>query len=416
MNHQIDPPQSNYRQPDSLWMTFLRPRLKQNDANPAFCIQGGGARGAWEAGVLAGLLKAGVNTTPSSVWGTSAGALNALWSRDPSIQAEPANLLGYWITLSRRLIYGVVGGICAVVSGLLCFLWMFCHLPKLTIACLVLISLTFALLYILTKRRVLTRLPGLVSPSVARLIVPRPKSIASGWHVYTYVSDVDSETRPDFWPADSKRGWFCLHPDTSDSLAEHIHDGDMVDAFHVAVASASVPIAIGPTRLAGMTLMDGGLVANLPAGFISTNGSLGGAYILCIVPRDVAELSSSDSIDYRVLRFLFELRDEQSKHRSDAATTSSWGGPAHTHIPVFVLSPKRRLKSGLFKFFPHLLRQEFSQGFQEAMAFSAALEKFSRNNVDLSNEYLLERVLEKCSAPIEEPPRGFWYMWANSRW
>lgn len=409
MNYQIDPTRPIYQQSDSLWMTFLRSRLKRGDANPAFCIQGGGARGAWEAGALAGLLKAGVNTTPSSIWGTSAGALNALWSRDPSIQAKPANLLRYWITLARRLI-------CVAMAGFLCFLWVLCRFSKLTIACLVLVGLTFALLYILTKLGVLTRLPGLVSPRVARLIVPRPKIIGPGWHIYTCVSDVESQTRPDFWPSESKRGWFCLHPDASNSLAEHIHDGEMVDAFHVAVASASVPLAVGPTRLAGMTLMDGGLVANLPAGFISTNGSLGGAYILCVVPRDVAELSSSNSIDYRTLRFLFELRDEQSKHRSEAAATSSWGGPAHTHIPVFVLSPKRRLKSGLLTFFPRLLRQEFSQGFQEAMAFAAALEEFSRSDIDLSNEYLLERVLEKCSAPVGQPPRGFWYTWANSRW
>lgn len=409
MSHPIDPSQSNYRQSDSLWMTFLRSRLKQSNAAPAFCIQGGGARGAWEAGALAGLLKAGVNTTPSSIWGTSAGALNALWSRDSSIKAAPTNLLTYWITLARRLN-------CVVVTGFLFLVWMLWHLPKLTIACLVLVSLTFTLLYVLTKRRTLTRLPGLVSPHVARLIVPRPKTIGPGWHVYTCVSDVDSETRPDFWSAESKRGWFCLHPEASNSLAEHLHDGEMVDAFHVAVASASVPIAVGPTQLAGMTLMDGGLVANLPAGFIGTNGSLGGAYILCVIPRDVAELSSSNPIDYRTLRFLFELRDEQSKHRSDAATTSSWGGPAHTHIPVFVLSPRRRLKSGLLAFFPHLLRREFSQGFQEAMGFSAALEEFCRNNVDLSNEYLLERALEKCSAPVGQPPRSFWYTWANSRW
>lgn len=386
-------------------MTFLRSRLERSNAAPAFCIQGGGARGAWEAGALAGLLKAGVHTTPSSIWGTSAGALNALWSRDPSIQAEPASFLGNWITLAHRLI-------CVAAACFLLFLSLLYHFPMLTIACLVMASLAFGLMYILAKQRVLTRLPGLVAPRVARLIVPHPRTIGPGWYVYTCVSDVDSHARPDFWSLESKRGWFCLHRDASSRFAEHMHDGEMVDAFRVAVASASVPIAVGPTKLAGMTLMDGGLVANLPAGFIATNGSLGGAYILCVVPRNVGELASSNPIDHRTLRFLFELRDEQTKHRSNSFS----GGPAHTHTPVFVLSPKKHLKSGLWKFWPKLLRREFAQGFQEAMSFSTALEAFGQGNAEPVREYLLERVLENCSPPEGEPPRGGWYMWANTRW
>jgi hypothetical protein len=162
--------------------------------------------------------------------------------------------------------------------------------------------------------------------------------------------------------------------------------------------------------------LDGGLVANLPAGFILSNGALGGAYVLCVVPRDVGELSNSDPIDNRTLRFLFDLRDEQAKHRKIAEVATSWSRPSHAHIPVFVLSPKKRLKSELVRFWPPLLRQEFSQGFQEAMAFSAALEAFVREDVFLTRKYMLEQVLEGCSAPVGQPSRSAWYNWVNTGW
>jgi predicted patatin/cPLA2 family phospholipase len=405
-------PQTTLEQQDSLWKARLLSLLKKDVAAPAFCIQGGGARGAWEAGVLAGLLKAGPNTTPSSIWGTSAGALNALWSRDPSIQAEPTRLLYYWTTLAHRLIAVVAAGVIYVCA----ILWMFWSLPiEVKVAVVALAGLALFLLDALARRRILIRLPGLISPALARLIVPRPKSVAPGGYVYTCVSDVDSEILPDHW-GNSMRGWFRLDRESSDCLAEDMSGGEMVDAFHVAVASASIPIAVHPARLAGMRLLDGGLVANLPAGFILSNGALGGAYVLCVVPRDVGDLSNSDPIDHRTLRFLFDLRDEQAKHRSAAAVASSWSGPAHTHIPVFVLSPKEYLKSGLVRFWPSLLRREFSQGVQEAKTFSAALEAFSRGDVHLTRGYLLEQVLEGRSAPVGKPSRSAWYKWANTHW
>lgn len=405
---QPEAPRATPEQMDLFWIARLRSLLEKEAAAPALCIQGGGARGAWEAGVLAGLLTAGPNTIPSSIWGTSAGALNALWSRDPSIQAEPTRLLSYWTALARRLMVVVTAGVICICV----LLWTLWSLPiELQTAVAALAGLVFVLAWC----GILIRLPGLIPPVIARLIVPRPTSVAPGWYVYTCVSDVDSPTRPDQW-GNARRGWFCLDRDSSNCFAEDMCGGEMVDAFHVAVASASVPVVVHPSRLAGMTLLDGGLVANLPAGFILSNGALGGAYVLCVVPRDVGDLLHSDPIDHRTLSFLFDLRDEQAKHRCASAGASSWSGPVHTHIPVFVLSPKKSLKSGLIRFWPPLLRREFSQGFQEAKAFSATLDALSCGDVSLVRGYLLERALERCSAPAGQPTRSAWYKWANTRW
>jgi predicted patatin/cPLA2 family phospholipase len=391
-------------------MARLTSILKESGrAAPVLCIQGGGARGAWEAGVLAGLLKAGANTSPSSIWGTSAGALNALWSRDPEILAEPTKLVCFWALLARRLI------IIASVS-IIAILYVIHLLPiKFTLWCgLAVVSAMFSS-YVLAKRQMFVRLPGLIPSVLARLIVPRPHSIAPGHFVYTCVTNVASETRPQLWDG-SRGGWFLLSSESSDCSAEDLRTGERVDAFRVAVASASVPGLVYPTQLAGMTLLDGGLIANLPAGFIRSNGALGGAYVLCIVPRDLAELSDPNPIDDRTLRFLFDLRDEQAKHRSAAADASSWSGPSHTHTPIFVLTPKQRLKSRLAFFWPPLLRREFWQGYREANSFSDALHAFSLGNSSLISEYLLERVLQRVNSPVREPGRPFWYVWVNTRW
>lgn len=407
---QPETPRSMPESHDMLWRAHLRRVLTGGErAAPALCIQGGGAKGAWEAGVLAGLLEGGPDTLPRSIWGTSAGALNALWSRDPEISKEPTKLLCYWTTLARRLIFAFICG----VVGIIGLIFLFYIFPLFLTTALVLTILAIVFLYVLALRRKLVRLPGLIPATFARLIVPRPRSIAPGFSVYSCVSNVDSETRPEFWER-SEPGWFWLNGDSSSSCAEDFGSGERVDAFHVAVASASLPIIVQPTRLAGMTVLDGGLVANLPGGFIFSYGALGGAYVLCIVPRSVSEFSDSDPIDKRTIRFLYNLRDQQAKHRSAAAGSSS---PAHTHIPVFVLSPRQRLKSGLIWFWPPLLRREFWQGYQEAKIFSDSLDAFRREDIRPLSEYLLEQVLPRNDALVEQPSKKpIWYMWANTRW
>jgi hypothetical protein len=250
---------------------------------------------------------------------------------------------------------------------------------------------------------------------LARLVIPKPQSIAPGHFVYTCVANVASDNRPHFRDQ-NMRGCFLLKDKSSICSAEDLGTGELVDAFRVAVASASIPVIVHPTRLAGMTLLDGGLVANLPADFVLSNGAMGGAYVICIVPRDVTDMSKPNVIDYRTLQFLFDLRDRQASHRRDAATSSTWSGPAHTHIPIFIISPRQFLKSRMMFFWPPMLRREFWQGFQEAKTFSDSLGAFSRGDMRPMSDYLLENVLEGCEAPLKKPGRPYWYMWANTRW
>jgi predicted patatin/cPLA2 family phospholipase len=397
---------------DASWQLRLRNTLSRERGAPAVCIQGGGARGSWEAGVLAVLLESGPNTIPSSIWGTSAGALNALWCRDPSVRELPARLLGYWVRLAWRLLSVLaVGGIALVT--ILAMLW---YLPGQLLAA---IGITVATLLIFVELCVSTgimaRRPGLVHPSVARMIVPRPSSIGPGPYVYTCVSDVESGTRPQFWDV-SRRGWFCLDGHSVTMEAEEMSSGAKADAFHVAVASASLPIVVQHSRLAGMRLLDGGLIANLPAGFILSNGSLGGGYVLCVIPRGLHELSPSNAIDARTLRFLYEMREEQAKHRDAASASSSWSGPVHAHTPVFIVTPNLPLLSGLVKFWPSFLRRDFQQGVQDAQSFVAALSAFRQDDDEHLHGYLLENVYRDNPAKSMQMERAPWLKWANGRW
>ncbi|MBB2203265.1 patatin-like phospholipase family protein [Gluconacetobacter tumulisoli] len=394
----------------------MRDKLRrEHSAAPVFCIQGGGARGAWEAGVLAGLLKSGKITTPCAIWGTSAGALNALWSRDPSVQKEPLKLLDYWTTMASRFICLGILLISCILMIVWCIFYVF-HLSLIIIFAVVIFLFSLiSILCLLCLCKILKRLPGILPSSFVRLIIPRPKGIAPGWFVYTCVANVDSQSWPEQWE-DTNDGWFFLKNDSSACSSENLHTGEMVDAFDVAVASASIPGLVRPTRLSGMTLLDGGLVANLPAGFILTNGATGGAYVLCIVPRAVEDLSHSDPIDRRTLDFLVHLKDEQEKHRSSSNDGSHNTGPAHALIPIFIISPKKKLKSGLCKFWCPLLRREFKQGNEEAIMFSNALKKFAAGNMSLMQEYLLENVMRSCEAPTGVSRKPLWLKWVNTRW
>lgn len=403
--------QQEDRSHDLSWKTYLQQHLNNEDAGPAFCVQGGGARGGWEAGVIAAMLKDGPNTTPSSIWGTSAGALNALWTRDPLVQKKPEVLLEFWLSLARRILILGLPSIGCLIAIPCLILW---RLPLEVSAWLFGIPVVaFLILYVLAHLKILTRLPGLLPAKFARLIVPRPSAVGPGPNIYICTSDINSASRPNLWDG-SPRNWFLIEKESSKCI--EMSSDDECDAFHAAVASASLPVMIRPVRIGNSFLLDGGLVANLPAGFITTNGALGGAYVLCIIPKDVATLRASDPIEYRTLKFLFDLKAEQAKHRKESAKRGMWAGPVHAHVPIFVLSPKIHLKSGLVFFFPCLLRREFSQAMVEAKDFCTGLEDFKDGKWNSLDEYLIENVLSSCTAPGVEPKPNFWYKWVNSSW
>lgn len=407
---------SEDEQYSGLWKASLANQLTLKGAKPAFCVQGGGARGAWEAGVIAEMLKGGPNTTPSSIWGTSAGALNAFWTRDKLVRENPEVLLEYWLKLARRVLPIAVFFSAIALACIVCLAYLLWVTPcQARLALVETSGVGIFVLVILAQLRVLKRLPGLLPAKLIRLIVPSASAIVPGASIYTCVSDINSEKRPELWDR-TRRNWFLIESDASTCVAKEMSSYEDVDAFHVAVASASLPGLVRPVQILGSTLLDGGLVANLPAGFIATNGAAGGAYVLCVIPYDVKTLKSADPIDYRTLKFLFDLKAEQAEHRKEASTAVSSVVAAHTHIPIFIISPKTSLKSGIGLFLPCLLRREFSQAMSEAKAFCSALEAFEKGDGDSLSDYLLENVLKGCRAPGEPPALNLWYWWVNLNW
>ena len=87
------------------WQTRTRALIGNHGGKwkPCICIQGGGAKGAWEAGVLSVLLEHESTKEPIALFGTSAGAINAMWASTLNPETEPSKLLDKWFSLAMRI-------------------------------------------------------------------------------------------------------------------------------------------------------------------------------------------------------------------------------------------------------------------------------------------------------------------------
>lgn len=189
--------------------------------------------------------------------------------------------------------------------------------------------------------------------------------------------------------------------------------GARVSADVAVAASAALPPIVQPFVLGSHAFLDGGVVANLPAGFIMSQGSLGAEVILCIIPKPVRNLNPFNAVDYRTLRLLNDLRESQTRHRIRKGKAVDYVGPSHTSIPVYVIAPPKELSSGLWRGFltQRLMRKEFSSGFQLGMEFSQLLAERASG----LEGFLLENVTLP-SPPATTPRMGWWRRWVHVDW
>ncbi|MFQ5945893.1 MAG: patatin-like phospholipase family protein [Anaerolineae bacterium] len=185
----------------------------------AFALSGGGSRGALEAGALLALLEAGVE--PDLLVGTSAGAMNAAFlATDPSLGG--ARLLAdLWSTVKRAEIF-----------------------PP-----------NDVLLYLTMGWRFLRGKDGLLSSErlrrfVASQLPPKVRRFGD-LSVPLYVT-----------AADLNHGVLYLWGENP--------EGDLIDAV---MASSALPTLFPPEQVAGLQLVDGGVVANVPIAIAAEKGS-----------------------------------------------------------------------------------------------------------------------------------------------
>ena len=149
------------------------------------------------------------------------------------------------------------------------------------------------------------------------------------------------------------------------------------------MSSAALPVLCRPFVVGQKRYLDGGLEANLPAGFIIKQGMLGGHCESVSCLDRYQSIDSRCHIDYRVLRFLRDLKDAQMRDRAEVALAQSaqgWSAYAHTLCPVLVVTPMDELRSGLLAGFlcPRLLEREFEEGINRGQQLLCQIESFEK--------------------------------------
>jgi predicted acylesterase/phospholipase RssA len=378
---------------------------------PLICMQGGGARGAWQAGVLEGLLEDQDLKAPVGMWGTSAGAINALWASTACENASHGHLLELWLAFARRLIVSVVLSVLLLLTLLL---W--CAIQHGTALILSGVCIVVALTLIAKKRLFgIERLPGLLSIRHASKILPfKPRP--ARWHAYFFTADVNLPASPEAWNWNTLG---CFQMEVGSARARLILPqlGTDLDPRIAVMCSAGLPIVNRPLSFGSHLFLDGGLEANLPAGHLLDQGMSGGNCAICVVPRPLSSLDPCDHVDFRTLKFLNELKNAQQMSRMKVLGRTFSVHPPHTLRPILLIQPDQELKSGLaFGFLrPSILRQEFEEGYQEGRRLSVAMAQFKCGD----DEALTANLLESCGLPSlnsGSPKAYFWKYWVNSRW
>jgi predicted patatin/cPLA2 family phospholipase len=379
---------------------------------PCIFIQGGGAKGAWEAGVLAGLLNSAKTCKPVAIWGTSAGAINALWASTLPETSNSERLIDLWCCLSCRIVVSVL----SLVAVFLPWVVIMLIFHTVFIACFIgaiLISSTFVQVW---KRGCVIRLPGLIPLWIAAPLLPQNLSPAR-WDIYFCTANVNLENPPQSWDWDTI-SYFHMGPGSTSAKLNASTSEPPFDPRLAVLASAALPIIFRPLFVGDKAFLDGGLEVNLPAGSILSQGMSGGHCAICIVPTKLADLDPQDHVDYRVLRFLSEMKMKQEKSREKLGDGQNPQGTAgHTRRPILVVCPSQELRSGLLEglFCRNILRREFEQGRRDSEALLKAMSAFESGADDALQEYLLENRQLPVVAHLA-PKAGCWKYWANLKW
>ncbi|WP_334035910.1 hypothetical protein [Burkholderia cepacia] len=261
------------------------------------------------------------------------------------------------------------------------------------------------------RLRLIDRIPGVFPIRWAARMLPSVETCAS-WYCYFCMADVAVNEQPPAWDWGRLATFSIAKGNRHAELMQGEHPP--LDARIAAMTSAALPGLFRSLRVGDRRLLDGGLEANLPAGYIMSNGTAGGNSIICIVPKPLSLLDAENHVDYRVLRFLHDICAEQQEGRSNPAASIVG---ASVRYPVLVIAPKEKLQSGLVGGFfrPKLLRAEFETGRRSGVEMKIAMTCFERGSETALDGYLLETL---SLPPIgEHPPSpGLLALWMNARW
>ena len=407
------------------WKYEARRRINRFGWKPVICMQGGGARGAWQAGVLSTLMADSNTGEPSAMWGTSAGAINALWAATSQVGGSKDELLSLWLIFAKRIralaIVVAVLVFTLLVASARVILWHSRRPWLYTVLTVILIAIAVppatALWAHISRRAGRERLPSLAHVRWLAKLLPL-KEGAPRFHSFFCSANVLLNEAPFMWDWDTL-GVFQLKPGAS--CAEYVRTGELVKPSVAAMCSAALPILSRPYKIGGDALVDGGLEANLPAGHIFSQGASGGHSAICIIPRPISELDPKDHVDFRTLTFLSELRKLQFDRRRERAAVldegKAWSGSSATTLPILIIEPLCPMRTNLWKGFlcPSMLREAYCEGRREGEKLISALKRFEADEDNALAAYLLED--RWFQEPGDHPPNAaFWKWWVNLQW
>ena len=391
--------------------------------NPCICMQGGGAKGAWEAGVLCQLLNSPLLGATVALWGTSAGAINALWATTYEPTDLHNKLLSNWLEIAKKvkIIVSMIAFTLLTSVFMYWYYFDFKHANLIFYPAALIALLILLLKYLPILTDFVPRISGLLPIALMSKIIPYNGEGAKH-HTYLCAADVSLSNQPAIWDRESICT-FEMQPGDKKAKAFGTDNYYYFNPSIGAMASAGLPLIFKSLKIENRRILDGGMVANLPLSFADGNGALGGGGIICIVPKPIKQLDPSDNIDRRVLTLLNSLRDKQEKNRTSHDnhfinnTKAAWVGASHTHIPVFVICPGRILTSGLFCGFfkDDLLKNEFAYGEKIGEQYVNTLHDFFSGNHFAMDSYLLENITLPDLASIPEK-KPFWLAWVNRKW
>ncbi|MGK5089016.1 patatin-like phospholipase family protein [Bdellovibrionota bacterium FG-2] len=367
----------------------LTPKCSALPIKVMIVIQGGGAKGGWQGGVLEALIDSKTVTPVASI-GSSAGAINS-WLLSAKL-GDPSKPLfrNFWTTLPSE-----IRKEWRVAAGALNRLpYSIYHVAK--------DKLGFK-----DKHRLKPMLPfESFRDALAKHLPATPTKI----HTYLLATNIDHRAPLPVY--DSQRP--CTFGFNPGSLKADIYDNDILNVnencspleYADAIAVSCALPMVAPLKIAGLNYSDGGLYSNLPVNVCIGSGGLGGDCIICISPYPLKKLNPADYIHYRTLSMLRRMQIELIRKSKNISQT-----------PLFVIEPPSILMSGtLLGFFSGKLQSsEYQKGYASGLAFARSL--VSLLDGDLGPIAAYDLIRKKLPPPGKLARINHWWTnWVNPAW
>lgn len=370
-------------------ITFLLNNLlKEKSLEPLICIQGGGAKGSWQGGVLEACLESDI-IKPVRVWGTSAGAINSLLMSEKlhNPNKEPFKL--FWVNSKKKFFL-------INIITLLCILILPTFLP--------ILILSKVILYLIRKEKHYPGIiPFMVYQKMISMLLPTVSPVKIPLHMYA--TNINNSRLPRY--NNQNLGTFKIHQGNVKAelmMGEHKKLIPLKTAISI---SCCLP-SINPWKIGNKSFLDGGILSNLPLNVVPLQ-AIGNSIIL-ILATPIKRLKLNEDIDYRTLQELRYVKEEQDKFKNNALK----------HRPVLVIQPQKLPESGRLYGFINLFKMErdYYSGLSLGRKFVDDISIFFSNGDRSKIESYLLLNIDFPELPQKRP--GFskcpWKFFLNHNW